>query len=49
MRVKRAVTVSNLVVELGLTEAGIKMFEDIESNEQRIAQLRQGYKRIIAY
>lgn len=49
MRVKRAMTVSNLVVELGLTEAGIKMLEDLESNEQRIVQLRQGYKRIIAY
>jgi hypothetical protein len=49
MRVKWAMTVSNLVVGFGLTESGIKMLEDTESNEQRIAQLRQGYKRIIDY
>jgi hypothetical protein len=30
---KRAMTVSTLAVGLGLTEAGIKMLDDIDSNE----------------
>jgi len=42
-------TVSTLAVGLGPTEAGIKMLEDIDTNEQRITKLRQRYKRIFAY
>jgi hypothetical protein len=38
--VKKAMTVSALAVGLGLTEAGIKMLEDIDTNEHGITKLR---------
>jgi hypothetical protein len=46
--VKRVRRVSTLSVGLGLTAAGIRMLEDTDSNEQRIARPRQRDKRTIA-
>jgi len=34
---------------LGLLEAGLTMFEDIDSDEQSVATIRQGFMRILAF
>ncbi|XP_066566163.1 protein UXT isoform X1 [Amia ocellicauda] len=45
---RRTMTVSKLSEGLGLIEAGIRVLEDIDSNEQRAAATRQGIKRMLA-
>ena len=41
-------TVFKLAEGLGLTEAGIKMSEDIDWNEQRVAATGEGIMRVLA-
>jgi len=40
--------ISKLTAGLGLTEAGVKVLEDVDSKEQR-ATIRPGIMRILAY
>jgi hypothetical protein len=42
---ERTMTISKRTEGLGLTEAGIKTFEDIDSKEQPAATIRQGIAR----
>lgn len=39
--------VSNLTEGLRFAEAGIKVFEDVESNQRRAATSRQGIMRVL--
>ena len=45
---ERTVTVLKLIEWLGVTEAGIKVFEDVDWNEQRAATTGQGNVRTLA-
>jgi hypothetical protein len=41
-------TVSKLTEGLGLTEAGVRAFDDIDWNENRLAKTRLGIIRMLA-
>jgi hypothetical protein len=46
---ERTVTVWYLTVGVGLTDTGIKVFEDLDSNEQQAATTVREIMRMLAY